>query len=81
MHLKDVATAELGATNYDSDVLFNGVTTVATADQTITATSNPLTVVQGIYELLPQIGQVYLTVSKPMLFMTRPSSSRHRLMK
>ncbi len=33
---------------------FNGVTTVATAIS-ITATSNPLTVVEGIYKVLPQI--------------------------
>ena len=54
VHLKDVATVELGAANYDSDVEFNGVTTVSTAISN-TATSNPLTVVEGIYELLPQI--------------------------
>lgn len=54
VHLKDVATVELGAANYDSDVEFNGVTTVSTAISN-TSTSNPLTVVEGIYELLPQI--------------------------
>ncbi len=54
IHLEDVATIELGANTYDSRVLFNGTSSITTAISN-TSTSNPLTVVEGLYEVLPAI--------------------------
>ncbi|GAL35824.1 RND multidrug efflux transporter [Vibrio maritimus] len=54
IHLADVATVELGANTYDSRVLFNGTSSI-TAAISNTSTSNPLTVVKGLYQVLPAI--------------------------
>ncbi len=54
IHLEDVATVELGANTYDSRVLFNGTSSITTAISN-TSTSNPLTVVKGLYDVLPAI--------------------------
>ncbi|MGR5091954.1 efflux RND transporter permease subunit [Vibrio maritimus] len=54
IHLEDVATVELGANTYDSRVLFNGTSSI-TAAISNTSTSNPLTVVKGLYQVLPAI--------------------------
>ncbi|GEM80253.1 efflux RND transporter permease subunit [Vibrio superstes] len=54
IHLEDVASVELGANTYDSRVLFNGVSSITTAISN-TSTSNPLTVVDGLYKVLPSV--------------------------
>lgn len=54
IHLEDVASIELGANTYDSRVLFNGKSSITTAISN-TSTSNPLTVVAGLYDVLPSV--------------------------
>ncbi|SBO12935.1 Efflux pump membrane transporter BepE [Vibrio mediterranei] len=54
IHLKNVARVELGANTYDSHVMLNGTTSI-TAAISNTSTSNPLTVVKGLYNVLPAI--------------------------
>ena len=54
IHIEDVARVELGANTYNSQVLFNGTGSITTAISN-TSTSNPLTVVTGLYDVLPAI--------------------------
>ncbi len=54
IHLKDVATVELGANSYDATVHFNGKKSVMVAISN-TSSSNPLTVVQDAYKVLPDV--------------------------
>ncbi|UJF16936.1 efflux RND transporter permease subunit [Vibrio sp. SS-MA-C1-2] len=54
IHVKDIATVELGANSYDTIVKFNGNQSIMVA-LTNTATANPLTVVEDAYKVLPEI--------------------------
>lgn len=54
IHLRDIATVELGANSYDAQVNFNGKPAVLTAISN-TSNSNPLTVVADVYKVLPDI--------------------------
>jgi multidrug efflux pump len=54
IHLKDVATVELGANSYDAIVNFNGKQSVMVAISN-TSNSNPITVVQDAYKVLPDV--------------------------
>jgi multidrug efflux pump len=54
IYLRDVATVELGAEDYDTSVAFNGeIATFIAID--VLPTANPLTVIQEIRELFPDI--------------------------
>ena len=54
VRLKDVATVELGAENYDSAVYFNGKRAVFIAINAL-PDANPLDVIDGVYKKLPEI--------------------------
>lgn len=58
IRLKDVATVELGSESYDSSVYFNGENAVFIGIQG-TPTANPLTVIDGVKKMLPQLEQDY----------------------
>lgn len=58
IRLNDVATIELGADHYDSSVTFNGKTAVFIGIQS-TPTANPLTVIDGVKKLLPELANNY----------------------
>lgn len=52
--LKNIATVELGAENYDSKVTFNGKSAIFIAI-TATPTANPLTMISNVRTKLPQL--------------------------
>jgi multidrug efflux pump len=54
IRLKDIAKVVLGAENYDSSVIFDGKTAVFIGIQS-TPTANPLTVIDGVKALLPEL--------------------------
>ncbi len=54
VHIKDIATVELGAATYNEQVMFNGNHAIVTAISN-TSTSNPISVVQDTYKLLPSV--------------------------
>lgn len=54
VHIKDIATVELGAATYNTQVMFNGNYAIVTAISN-TSTSNPISVVKDTYKLLPSI--------------------------
>lgn len=58
IRLSDVAEVELGAENDDSSVKFNGRTGVFIGIQAI-PTANPLTVIDDVKKIMPQIAQNY----------------------
>jgi multidrug efflux pump len=58
VYLRDVATVELGAKYYDSSVFFNGKKAVFLGIYT-TPTANPLTVIQKIRKILPDVKANY----------------------
>lgn len=58
IRLKDIASVELGAQNYDSNVVFNGKKGVFVGIQS-TPTANPLTVIEGVKKLLPSLENNY----------------------
>ena len=54
VRIRDVATVELGADNYDEEVSAGGRASVMVSISN-TADSNPLDVIAGIYEVLPEV--------------------------
>jgi multidrug efflux pump len=58
IRLKDIGTVELGAENYDSSVKFNGQNGVFIGIEA-TPTANPLTVINDVKKILPQIAINY----------------------
>jgi multidrug efflux pump len=52
--LKDIAIIQLGATNYDSSVIFNGKTAVFIGIQS-TPVANPLTVITNVKKMMPEL--------------------------
>ncbi|GAB7219586.1 efflux RND transporter permease subunit [Vibrio comitans] len=54
VHIKDIATVELGAATYNEQVMFNGNHAIVTAISN-TSTSNPISVVEDTYKLLPSV--------------------------
>ncbi|MFA0069734.1 multidrug efflux protein [Vibrio breoganii] len=54
VHIKDIATVELGAATYSEQVMFNGNHAIVTAISN-TSTSNPISVVEDTYKLLPSV--------------------------
>ena len=54
LHIKDIGKVELGSENYDSSVKFNGKTGVFIGIQA-NPTANPLTVINDVKQLLPEI--------------------------
>ncbi|GEA51610.1 multidrug resistance protein [Vibrio inusitatus NBRC 102082] len=54
VHMKDIATVELGAATYNEQVMFNGNHAIVTAISN-TSTSNPISVVEDTYKLLPSV--------------------------
>lgn len=56
--LKDIATVELGAENYDSSVIFNGKNAVFIGIQG-TPTANPLTTITKVKAMLPELENDY----------------------
>lgn len=58
IRLNDIANVELGADQYDSSVIFNGKTAVFIGIQS-TPTANPLTVIDGVKKLLPELANNY----------------------
>lgn len=58
IRLKDIAKVELGAENYDSSVVFNGKTAVFVGIRA-TPTANPLTVIDGVKQLMPELQTNY----------------------
>ncbi|MEP6390265.1 MAG: efflux RND transporter permease subunit [Halioglobus sp.] len=54
VRIKDIATVELGANNYDEEVSAGGKESVMVAISN-TADSNPLDVIDGIYSVLPEV--------------------------
>jgi len=58
VRLSDVAKVELGAESYDSSVIFNGETAVFIGIQG-TPTANPLTVIDQVKQLLPELAINY----------------------
>lgn len=54
IRIKDIATVDLGAESYDSSVIFNGKNGVFVGIQA-TPTANPLTVINDVKALLPQL--------------------------
>lgn len=58
IRLKDIGVVEYGAQNYDSSVKFNGRNGVFIGIQA-TPTANPLTVIDGVKAILPEIENNY----------------------
>ncbi|WP_148340302.1 efflux RND transporter permease subunit [Aquicella siphonis] len=58
IRLKDIGTVELGAANEDSSVKFNGKNGVFIGIKSV-PTANPLTVIDDVKKLLPEIAQNY----------------------
>ncbi|OAI49426.1 acriflavine resistance protein B [Gammaproteobacteria bacterium SCGC AG-212-F23] len=58
VRIKDIATVELGAVNYDSSVIFNGKTAVFIGIKG-TPTANPLTVISDVKKVLPELASSY----------------------
>lgn len=58
IRMRDIAEVELGAESYDSSVSFNGKTGVFVSIKS-TPTANPLTVIDGVKALLPELQRNY----------------------
>lgn len=58
VRLKDIATIQLGAETYDSSVIFDGKSAVFIGIQA-TPTANPLTVIDNIKKMLPELENNY----------------------
>lgn len=58
IRVKDIAEVELGAENYDTSVVFNGKTAVFVGIFS-TPTANPLTVIDGVKKILPDLANDY----------------------
>ena len=77
VRLRDVATVELGAQTTNSSIAMNGENAVFIGINA-TPTGNPLTLVQGVRKLLPEIERNLppsVTMKVPTI---RPSSSSRR---
>ncbi len=58
IRIRDIGKAELGSETYDSSVFFNGEKAIFISI-TSTSTANPLTVVKGVKDIMPQLKKVY----------------------
>ncbi len=58
IRLKDIAQVQLGAENYDSSVIFDGKTAVFVGIKS-TPTANPLTVINDVKKMLPELAINY----------------------
>lgn len=58
VRMKDIGDVEMGAENYDSSVKFNGQNGVFIGIKA-TPTANPLSVIDGVKQIMPEIAQNY----------------------
>lgn len=58
VRIKDIGEVELGSENYDSSIKFNGINGVFIGIKA-TPTANPLTVIDNVKNILPEIAQNY----------------------
>ena len=63
VRLQDVADVELGSSDYDSSVIFNGQQAIFVGINS-TPVANPLTVIQDVRKILPGLEKSYPTVLK-----------------